>query len=84
MDAVFDDVIDRNPDSRVAVLEAGPEDARPEVHMLAAFPALFKSGPGDPVTAPNRISSLAPAYYLGRPAWLWHEALQARRKVSVA
>src|SRR5579859_4340335 len=30
-------------DSRVAVLEAGGEDSRPEIHIPAAFPALFKS-----------------------------------------
>jgi len=31
-------------DARVAVLEAGGEDSRPEVHIPVAFPALFKSG----------------------------------------
>jgi choline dehydrogenase len=31
-------------DMRVAVLEAGPEDSQPEIHIPAAFPALFKTG----------------------------------------
>jgi choline dehydrogenase len=30
-------------DARVAVLEAGAEDTQPEIHIPAAFPALFKS-----------------------------------------
>jgi choline dehydrogenase len=32
-----------DPDVRVAVLEAGGEDTQPEIHIPAAFPALFKS-----------------------------------------
>ncbi len=31
-------------DARVAVLEAGGVDRRPEIHIPAAYPALFKSG----------------------------------------
>jgi choline dehydrogenase-like flavoprotein len=33
-----------NADARVAILEAGDEDSRPEIHMPIAFPLLFKSG----------------------------------------
>jgi choline dehydrogenase len=32
-----------DPDVRVALLEAGGEDTQPEIHIPAAFPALFKS-----------------------------------------
>jgi choline dehydrogenase len=32
-----------DPDVRVALLEAGGEDTQPEIHVPAAFPALFKS-----------------------------------------
>jgi choline dehydrogenase-like flavoprotein len=32
-----------DPDVTVALLEAGPEDTQPEIHVPAAFPALFKS-----------------------------------------
>ena len=32
-----------DPDVSVALLEAGGEDSQPEIHMPAAFPALFKS-----------------------------------------
>jgi choline dehydrogenase len=32
-----------DPDVTVALLEAGPQDTQPEVHIPAAFPALFKS-----------------------------------------
>lgn len=57
MDNVFDYVIvgagsagcvlaarlTEDPDVRVALLEAGGEDTQPEIHVPAAFPALFKS-----------------------------------------
>jgi choline dehydrogenase-like flavoprotein len=36
--------LSEDPDVRVALLEAGGEDAQPEIHIPAAFPALFKSG----------------------------------------
>ncbi|MBV8987487.1 MAG: GMC family oxidoreductase N-terminal domain-containing protein [Solirubrobacterales bacterium] len=32
-----------DPESRVALVEAGGEDTQPEIHIPAAFPALFKS-----------------------------------------
>ena len=32
-----------DPDVRVGLLEAGGEDTQPEIHIPAAFPALFKS-----------------------------------------
>ena len=35
--------LSEDPDVRVALLEAGGEDRQPEIHMPAAFPALFKS-----------------------------------------
>ncbi len=36
--------LSEDPDVRVALLEAGDEDTQPEIHIPAAFPALFKSG----------------------------------------
>jgi choline dehydrogenase len=36
--------LSEDPGIRVAVLEAGGEDAQPEIRIPAAFPALFKSG----------------------------------------
>ena len=35
--------LSEDPDVRVALLEAGPRDTQPEIHIPAAFPALFKS-----------------------------------------
>jgi choline dehydrogenase len=35
--------LSEDPDVRVALLEAGGEDTAPEIHVPAAFPALFKS-----------------------------------------
>jgi choline dehydrogenase len=35
--------LSEDPSARVAVLEAGAEDSQPEIHIPAAFPALFKS-----------------------------------------
>jgi choline dehydrogenase-like flavoprotein len=35
--------LSEDADVRVALLEAGNEDAQPEIHIPAAFPALFKS-----------------------------------------
>ncbi len=35
--------LSEDPDVRVALLEAGGEDSQPEIHIPAAFPALFKS-----------------------------------------
>src|SRR3989440_423321 len=35
--------LSEDPDARVALLEAGGEDRQPEIHIPAAFPALFKS-----------------------------------------
>jgi choline dehydrogenase-like flavoprotein len=35
--------LSEDPDTRVALLEAGDEDSQPEIHIPAAFPALFKS-----------------------------------------
>jgi choline dehydrogenase-like flavoprotein len=35
--------LSEDPDVRVALLEAGNEDSQPEIHVPAAFPALFKS-----------------------------------------
>jgi choline dehydrogenase-like flavoprotein len=35
--------LSEDPDVRVALLEAGGEDSQPEIHVPAAFPALFKS-----------------------------------------
>jgi choline dehydrogenase-like flavoprotein len=35
--------LSEDPDVRVALVEAGAEDTQPEVHVPAAFPALFKS-----------------------------------------
>ncbi len=35
--------LSEDPDVRVALLEAGAEDTQPEIHIPAAFPALFKS-----------------------------------------
>jgi choline dehydrogenase-like flavoprotein len=35
--------LSEDPSARVAVLEAGSEDTQPEIHVPAAFPALFKS-----------------------------------------
>jgi len=35
--------LSEEPDVRVALLEAGREDTQPEIHVPAAFPALFKS-----------------------------------------
>ena len=35
--------LSEDPSVRVAVLEAGGEDSQPEIHIPAAFPALFKS-----------------------------------------
>ena len=35
--------LSEDPDVRVALLEAGEEDTQPEIHVPAAFPALFKS-----------------------------------------
>jgi choline dehydrogenase-like flavoprotein len=36
--------LSEDPDARVALLEAGGPDSQPEIHVPAAFPALFKSG----------------------------------------
>ncbi len=36
--------LSEDPDVRVALIEAGVEDSQPEIHIPAAFPALFKSG----------------------------------------
>jgi choline dehydrogenase-like flavoprotein len=36
--------LSEDADVRVALLEAGGEDSQPEIHIPAAFPALFKSG----------------------------------------
>ena len=36
--------LSEDADTRVALLEAGGEDSQPEIHIPAAFPALFKSG----------------------------------------
>jgi choline dehydrogenase len=35
--------LSEDPEVTVALLEAGPEDTQPEIHIPAAFPALFKS-----------------------------------------
>ena len=35
--------LSEDPDVRVALLEAGGDDRQPEIHIPAAFPALFKS-----------------------------------------
>jgi choline dehydrogenase len=35
--------LSEDADARVALLEAGDEDTQPEIHIPAAFPALFKS-----------------------------------------
>jgi choline dehydrogenase len=35
--------LSEDPDITVALLEVGPEDTQPEIHIPAAFPALFKS-----------------------------------------
>jgi choline dehydrogenase len=35
--------LSEDPDARVALVEAGGEDTQPEIHIPAAFPALFKS-----------------------------------------
>ncbi len=35
--------LSEDPDARIALLEAGDEDTQPEIHIPAAFPALFKS-----------------------------------------
>jgi choline dehydrogenase len=35
--------LSEDPDVRVVLLEAGGEDTQPEIHVPAAFPALFKS-----------------------------------------
>jgi len=35
--------LSEDPEVRVALLEAGAEDTQPEIHIPAAFPALFKS-----------------------------------------
>ncbi len=35
--------LSEDPDARVALLEAGAADSQPEIHIPAAFPALFKS-----------------------------------------
>ena len=35
--------LSEDPGTRVALLEAGGEDSQPEIHIPAAFPALFKS-----------------------------------------
>ncbi len=35
--------LSEDPDTRVALLEAGAEDSQPEIHVPAAFPVLFKS-----------------------------------------
>ena len=35
--------LSEDPDARVALLEAGDQDTQPEIHIPAAFPALFKS-----------------------------------------
>ena len=35
--------LSEDPDVSVALLEAGGEDSQPEIHVPAAFPALFKS-----------------------------------------
>jgi choline dehydrogenase-like flavoprotein len=35
--------LSEDADARVALLEAGNEDSQPEIHIPAAFPALFKS-----------------------------------------
>ena len=35
--------LSEDPDARVALVEAGAEDSQPEIHIPAAFPALFKS-----------------------------------------
>ena len=35
--------LSEDPDVRVALIEAGGEDSQPEIHIPAAFPALFKS-----------------------------------------
>jgi hypothetical protein len=32
---------------------------------------------------PARVSPLAPAYYLGRPARVWFEAMRPRRNATV-
>ena len=36
--------LSEDPDARVALLEAGGVDRQPEIHIPAAYPALFKSG----------------------------------------
>jgi choline dehydrogenase-like flavoprotein len=36
--------LSEDPDVRVALIEAGASDTQPEIHIPAAFPALFKSG----------------------------------------
>jgi choline dehydrogenase len=36
--------LSEDPDVRVALVEAGGQDSQPEIHIPAAFPALFKSG----------------------------------------
>jgi choline dehydrogenase len=36
--------LSEDPDARVALVEAGGQDSQPEIHIPAAFPALFKSG----------------------------------------
>jgi choline dehydrogenase len=35
--------LSEDPDERISILEAGAEDTQPEIHIPAAFPALFKS-----------------------------------------
>jgi choline dehydrogenase len=35
--------LSEDPDTRVVLIEAGGDDAQPEIHIPAAFPALFKS-----------------------------------------
>src|ERR1700753_4402623 len=35
--------LSEDPDTRVALLEAGEEDTQPEIRVPAIFPALFKS-----------------------------------------
>jgi hypothetical protein len=62
------------------VCECIAAESRPLLIDGETVPAAGGLGP----LPPTRISPLAPAYYLGRPARVWHEALQPRRRVSVA
>jgi hypothetical protein len=62
------------------VCECIAADSRPSLIDGEKVAAAGGLGP----LPPAPISPLAPAYYLGRPARVWHEALQPRRGVSVA